>query len=394
MESFFTRFKNPLVLIAIVLLQVIALAVQLPARTAAVSSGSQPDGAKVTLLRRWTGALVTPVEKLLHGTSEHVRGAWADYVYLRHTREENAALKAQVARLREEQASFAEDAAQGRRLQQLLAFKEQYITSTVAAQVIGTSGSDRSRMLTLDKGSADGLRPEQAVMTPDGAVGKLRDVFPHSAQLLLLNDASSGAGVILVGSRIRAILRGTATGEMEIDNLTADSRIKVGEKVVTSGGDMVFPRGIPVGEIVSIAPDPRHQPYTTIKVRPWANLWRLEEVLAITGTSDALPPAAAADAATAEATAEANAAAQAEANKRAADLVAEKLPSLHDDEPAEGADGAASAAELAQKTASQAVPKPKPAVRADKYSSGETPPAAELVPGVKAPAVAAPPPEQ
>jgi len=391
MESFFTRFKNPLVLIVIVLLQVIALAVQLPARTAVATIGSQPDGAKITLLRRWTTAIVTPVERLLHGSGEAVRGAWANYVYLRGTREENAALKSQVARLREEQAAFAEDAAQGRRLQQLLAFKEQYITSTVAAQVIGTSGSDRSRMLTLDKGSADGLKPEQAVMTPDGAVGKLRDVFPHSAQLLLLNDASSGAGVILVSSRIRAILRGTATGEMEIDNLTADSRIKVGEKVVTSGGDMVFPRGIPVGEITSIQPDPKHQPYTTIKVRPWANLWRLEEVLAITGTSTALPPLAAQDAATAEATADATAAAQAEANKRAADLVAEKLPSLHEDEPA---DGTESAADLAQKTASQAVPKPKPAVRPDKYSSGVTPPAADLQPGAKAPAEAAPPPSQ
>jgi len=391
MESFFVRFRNPLVLIAIVLVQVIALAVQLPARSAVVIGG-EADGKHVTMLRRWTVALVTPVEELLHGTGEHLRGAWSEYVNLRHTREENAALKAQVARLREEQAAFAEDAAQGRRLQRLLAFKEQYVAATVAAQVIGTSGSDRSRMLTLDKGSNDGLRPEQAVMTPDGAVGKLRDVFPHSAQLLLLNDATSGAGVILVSSRIRGILRGTATGEMDIDNLTSDSRIQVGEKVVTSGGDMVFPRGIPVGEIVSIAPDPRHQPYTTIKVKPWANLWRLEEVLVITGTSNALPPAAAADVATAEATAAANAAAQAaaqaEANQRAADLVAERLPSLHDDAPA---DSTESAAELAQKTASQGVPKPKPAVRPDKYSTGETPPAAELQPGAKAPA--APPPE-
>jgi rod shape-determining protein MreC len=180
---------------------------------------------------------------------------------------------------------------------------------------------------------------------------------------------------------------------MEIDNLTADSRIKVGEKVVTSGGDMIFPRGLPVGEIVSIAPDPRHQPYTTIQVRPWSNLARLEEVLVITGTSETLPPAAQQDAAVAEVRAEVLAAnkaqAEAEANKRAADLVAEKLPSLHDDEPA---DGTESAANLAQKTASQAVPKPKPAVHADKYSSGETPPAAELQPGAKAPATAAPPP--
>jgi rod shape-determining protein MreC len=392
MESFFTRFKNPLVLIALVLLQVIALALQLPARTPAFGGPvAAADGQRLTLLRRGAAAVVTPVEELLVGTLAHLRAAWAGYVYLRHTREENQALKAQVARLREEQAAFAEDAAQGQRLQQLLAFKQQYIAATVAAQVIGASAADRSRMVMLDKGSADGLKPEQAVMTPDGAVGKLRDVFPHAAQLLLLNDATSGAGVILVSSRIRGILRGTATGEMEIDNLTADSRIHVGEKVVTSGGDMVFPRGLPVGEIVSIAPDPRHQPYTTIKVKPWADLWRLEEVLVITGTSATLPPAAQQD----EATAAAEAEAKAEAGRRAADLVAERLPSLHDDQPA---DAAGPAADAALKAASQPVPKPSPALHADRYSTGETPPAADLQPGAKAPAPAtapaAPPPQR
>jgi rod shape-determining protein MreC len=387
MESFFTRFKNPLVLIAIVLLQVIALAVQLPARTPVVELSGQADGPKVTLLRRWTYALVTPVEKALHYTGASVRRGWSDYVYLRHTREENAELKQQVARLREEQAAFAEDAAQGRRLQELLAFKEQYITSTVAAQVIGTSGSDRARVLTLDKGWKQGLRPEQAVMTPDGVVGKIRDVFPNTAQVLLLSDATSGAGVILASSRIRGTLRGTATGQIVIDNLTADSRIKPGEKIVTSGGDMVFPRGLPVGEIESIAPDPQHQPYTTIKVKTWANLWRLEEVLVITGTSDKLPPSAQMDADSAEATAAANA----EANKRAADLIAERLPSLHGDEGATGSSGATG--DLAAKTASQPVPKPKPAAHADKYSSGSTPPADEMQPGaVGATGVVTPPP--
>jgi rod shape-determining protein MreC len=379
MESFFSRFKNPLVLIAIVLLQVIALAMQLPARTAGLRVENRADGPKVTMLRRWTYALVTPVETLLHGTGSHLRGTWSDYVYLRHTRQENDALKQQVARLREEQAAFAEDAAQGRRLQELLAFKEHYITQTVAAQVIGTSSSDRARVLTLDKGWQDGLRPEQAVMTPDGVVGKLRDVFPHTAQMLLLNDASSGA---------RGILRGTANGQVEIDNLTADSRIQPGEKVMTSGGDLVFPRGLPVGVIESIAPDSQHQPYTTIKVKPWANLSRLEEVLVVTGTSDKLPPAAQQDATDAEATAAANAAANAEANQRAADLIAEKLPSLHEEDGASGAPGATgstgSTGDLATQTASRPVPKPKPAMHVDKYSSGSTPPATDLEPGAAA----------
>ena len=79
--------------------------------------------------------------------AQHLGNAWSDYIDLRHTRQQNLELKQDITRLREEQAAFAEDAAQGRRLQKLLAFQQQYISTTVAAQVIGTSGTDRSRML-------------------------------------------------------------------------------------------------------------------------------------------------------------------------------------------------------------------------------------------------------
>jgi rod shape-determining protein MreC len=243
-------------------------------------------------------------------------------------------------------------------------------------------------VLYLDKGSEDGLKPEMAVITPDGVVGKIRDVFPKTSQLLLISDSSSGAGVILATTRIRGIVKGTATGRVEIDNLTADSRIKVGEPVVTSGGDLVFPRGLPVGTIESIAPDPLHQPYTAIVIKTAANLNRLEEVLVITGTSETLPAAAAQDADAAEATQE--------ANQKAADLIAEKLPSLHSDGDAApvagavGADGKPVSDDPESQVGgavgyiNSGLPRPKPAVHPDKYSPGTVPPAAELTPGAPA----------
>jgi rod shape-determining protein MreC len=382
MESFFSRFRNPLVLIAIVLMQVVALAMQVQRPAKGLETGGVADGPRVTLLRRWSIVTVTPFERVIHWSSMRVRGVWGDYIDLRHMRKTNDALKQDVARLREEQAEFAEDAAQGRRLQALLEFKQQYVTATVAAQVIGTSGSERSHLVYIDKGSLDGLKPEQPVITPDGVVGKIRDVYPHSAQLLLINDTTSGAGVILAQTRVRGILRGSDTGQVQINNLTADSRIKPGEEVVTSGGDMVFPRGLPVGEIVSIAPDPTHQPYSVIVIKPAANLARLEEVLVITGTSSTLPPVAAQDAAMAVGTAE--------ANQRAADLIAEKLPSLHSDGTVAGAVDAAGKAVSDDPESvvggavgfpNSGLPKPKPAVHPDKFSPGSVPPAGQLKPG-------------
>lgn len=402
--EFFSRFRNPLVLAAVVLAQVLGLALQVhrPLDQEA-GPGASPDNAQITLLRRWTVAMVTPVERVTHGASFHLRHLWWNYLDLRHARDQTQQLEAEVQRLRAEQAAFAEDAAQGRRLQAVLGFQQQYITATVAAQVIGTSGTDRSHVLILNKGWADGLRPEQPVITPDGVVGKLRDVFPHSAQLVLLSDSSSGAGVILTSTRLRAILRGSSgspDGEVQISNLTPDERIKPGERVITSGGDQVFPRGLPVGVITRIMMDPQHQPYTIITIKPAANLQQLEEVLVITGTSNDLPAAAQKDAALAETLAA--------DNKRAADLIAERLPSLRgvadgaDDSQTgasgasggSGASGASGSMAAATQTVAQAgalpgipnsgVPKVKLALHADRFSPGATPSAAELTPGAPA----------
>ena len=374
MDSFFVRFKNSLVLIAIMVVQVVALALQVP-RASDDLPGAHADGRKVSLLRYWATAVVTPFERLTHGSSLNVRHIWSNYIDLRHTREQNQELQQQIVRLRQEQESFAEDAAQGRRLQALLGFQQQYISTTVAAQVIGTSGSDRSSMISIDKGYKDGLKSDQAVMTPDGVIGKVRDVWAHNAQVLLLNDSTSGAGVVLTSSRIRGIVRGSANGQLLINNLTSDSRIKVGDKVVTSGGDKIFPRGLPVGEITAIAPDPQHQPYTAITVKPYANLSRLDEVLVITGIDSVLPPAAQQDAAQAEAAAR--------ESKRAADLVAEKLPSL----PQESTDPNNPGANIDNNIGGVAgipnsgLPRPKPPLHPDRYSPGAAPPAAGLKPG-------------
>ncbi|MEO6911268.1 MAG: rod shape-determining protein MreC, partial [Edaphobacter sp.] len=266
MESFFVRFKNVLVLVAILLAQTIGLAIQV---RRPIESGA-PDSHQVTLMRYWVVAAISPFERFFHAIGYNTRSAWSNYINLRGVHQQNLDLQQEIARLRLEQAAFAEDAMQGHRLQALLSFQQNYIASTVAAQVIGTSGTDLSRLIYIDKGADFHLKPDMAVITPDGIVGKVRDVFPHTSQVLLISDQTSGAGVLLASTRILAILHGTSTGHVQITNLTADSRIKPGETVLTSGGDQIFPRGLPVGTIESIAPDPDHQPYTAIRIKPAA----------------------------------------------------------------------------------------------------------------------------
>jgi rod shape-determining protein MreC len=369
MESFFSRFKNALVLIAILLAQAFALAVQVrrPA------DPQKPDSTQVRLLRLWTLSLFTPFERLSTGAGHGIRYAWSNYIDLRRVRSENQDLRKQIADLRLQRAALAEDALEGQRLQSLLRFSRNYVSKTVAAHVIGTSGSDQSRVLILDKGWHDGLKPDMPVITPDGIVGKLRDVFPTTSQLLLINDPTAGAGVVLQSTRIRAIVHGNAVGRVQITNLTPDARIKPGETILTSGGDQVFPRGLPVGTIESIAPDPEHQPYTAITLHTAANLNQLDDVLIITGTAPSLDPAVQQQLAQ-------------EASARASEVSAERLPSLHPDQPipdpTKPADpNAAPAVAPPPDNAPDLVPKPKPALHPDRYTPGSAPPATDLTPG-------------
>ena len=372
--EFISRFKNALFLLLVLLAQAIALAMQVRSPI----DPAEPDSPNVRLIRLWAAAAITPFERAAHGAGNGIRHGWANYVDLRHVRQQNTDLQQELTQMRIREAALAEDAVQGRRLQALLGFREKYVTSTVAAQVIGSSGSDQSHVLIIDKGSDDGLKPDMAVITPDGIVGKLRDVFPSTSQVLEINDQTSGAGVVLETTRMRAILRGTIVGQVEINNLTADSRIKPGETVLTSGGDQIYPRGLPVGTIQSISPDPEHQPYTAIVIQPAVNLNRVEEVLVITGTQAELP-------------AEAQQDLKAAAAQHAADISAERLPVIHDpaaQPPAATTPDGKTPAQTVPIPA--AIPKPLPALHPDRFTTGTTPPAADLVPGATHPAAQMP----
>jgi len=364
--EFVTRFKNALFLIAVLLAQAIALAVQVRGP----ANAGEPGGERIRLIRLWTIGAVTPFERGAQALGSGVRNTWYHYIDLRHARQENDALKRQIAQMRIDEAAIAEDALQGRRLQTMLQFRQRYVGSTVAAQVIGTGASDQSHILTIDKGSNDGLKPDMAVISPDGIIGKVREVAPGTAQVVEINDQTSGAGVILESTRIRGILRGTVAGRVQIGNLTADSRIKPGEHVLTSGGDQVFPRGLPVGVIEKIEPDPDHQPYMAISIKPAADLNRIEEVLVITGMQSELSDQAQQDLAAAQA-------------KRAADMSAEKLPGIHDDETGTAAQNSTSAPTGSTGGQTVKVPRPEPVIHPDRYSPGATPPATDLTPGAK-----------
>jgi rod shape-determining protein MreC len=357
MESFLGRYRNLIILVGVLFLQVLGLAVQ-------VKTGANEDK-DTRLIRMWALGAITPFERALVWVQNSTGNVWHNYFYLRGVRAENRQLKEQIEQMRVEQVRLTEDAAQARRLQTLLAFKEQFISKTVAAQVIGTSGSDLSRIVTLDKGENAGIRRDMAVITADGIVGKVLLVSPNLAQVLLISDQSSGVGAILDKSRLQGVLRGTANGEVALERVMSDEQVQPGETVLTSGGDQIFPKGLPVGTVTRVGKG--KDLFLSINIKPAANLSRLEEVLVLTEKQ------------------ERESVADDHVRIRAADILAQRLPSVPDKPVTAGTPTGVAQGASESSAGANAATKPAGAPGANaagsvKSASGNTPAKSTTVP--------------
>ncbi len=301
MENLMGRYRNVSILAAAIFLQVVGLAVQVKRQTENQSS---------RLIRVWAVTTVTPLEKGIVRLQTGATGIWRNYVYLRGVRQQNRELQQQIQQLQLDQVRLKQDAEQAHRLQSLLGFKEQFIAQTTAAQVIGSSGSEQSRIVYLDKGSKQGIERDMAVISSDGVVGKVILVFANTSQVLLINDQSSGVGAILEQSRLQGILKGKASGELVLDKIMSDEDVKPGEKVLTSGGDQIFPKGLPIGSVTRVSTGSQ---FLQVTLRPSAALDHLEEVLVITQKQERVVGTASGSTAA-----------------RAADILAQRLPSVPD----------------------------------------------------------------
>src|SRR5579859_2597394 len=312
MESVLGRYRNLIILMGVLFLQVLGLAMQ-------VKRGNEVEDTR--LIRIWAVGALTPFERGLVSIQSSAGNLWHNYFYLRGVRAENRELKEQIEQMRLQQVRLTEDAAQARRLQTLLSFKEQFVAKTVAAQVIGSSGSDLSRVIYIDKGENSGIGRDMAVITADGIVGKVLMAYPSVSQVLLISDQSSGVGAILEKTRLQGVLRGTDNGEVILERVMSDEQVSVGEPVLTSGGDQIFPKGLPVGTVTKVANG--RDLFLNIKIKPAADLSKLEEVLVLVEKQERETPTEDA------------------VRMRASDILAQRLPSVPD-KPATDAAGAAS----------------------------------------------------
>jgi rod shape-determining protein MreC len=262
-----SRHKSLFLLAGVVLLQILLLAVQ-------IRRDSQGR-----LIRVWTVGAVTPFERAGATGVGGIRGAWRHYFALQNTSRENDRLRHENDTLKLELNQLQSKAAEADRLGMLLSFRQSHQNiSMVAARVIGTSADTASQTLYLDRGERDGIRRNMGVITPDGVVGKIIESYRDASQVLLLTDKDSGVGAMLAETRIQSPVGGVGEPLLTMKYVANDDVVNIGDRVVTSGMDRIFPRDLPVGTVTQIKAG---NPFKQIRLRPAANLERLEEVVVL-----------------------------------------------------------------------------------------------------------------
>ena len=262
-----SRHRSLVLLAGVLLLQVVLLAVQ-------IKRDSQGR-----LLRVWTVGAVSPFQRAGAKGIGNLRGTWSHYFALQNASRENEQLRRENDELKLKLNQLQSKAAEADRLAALLNFRQsQRNVPMLTARVIGTSADTASQTIYLDRGERDGIRRNMGVITPDGVVGKIVESYRDTSQVLLLTDKDSGVGAMLADSREQSPVGGTGEPLLSMKYIPTDDTVNVGEHVVTSGMDRIFPRDLPVGTIAEIKTG---RPFQTVRVKPAANLQRLDEVIVL-----------------------------------------------------------------------------------------------------------------
>lgn len=267
MVSIPSRHRSLALLGAVVAVQVLLLAVQIR---------RERQG---RLIRVWSVTLISPVERAGVWTIDNIRGIWGHYAGLRYASRENRQLHEELDRLKLRNIELESKAAENDRLAAMLAFRQSHSESPmVAARVIGAGADSSGKVIYLNRGERDHLKRNMAVITPDGVVGKIIEVYRDAAQVLLVTDKESGVGAMLADTRTQTPADGLGESLLALKYVSNDEKVYAGERVVTSGQDRIFPKDWPVGSVVSAKPA---NPFQVIRVQPSANLRHLEEVFVL-----------------------------------------------------------------------------------------------------------------
>jgi rod shape-determining protein MreC len=242
-------------------------------------------GGGLSLLQRGLFSLLAPLQSAMSSVVGSVRELWKGYGFHRETYSENRRLQEQVRYLEvllQERSQLAHEA---ERLRGLLGLREMLPVRTLVADVVSRDGVPWFRSLTIDRGSSDGVALNAPVISATGVVGRVIALGPHAARVQVLLDRDSGAGVLIERSRVSGVVSGQVlqsepgTGDLVLRYVSERADVEVGDVVITSGFDRIYPKGLVVGRVSYVGKGSGL--LKDIRVEPSARFDRLEEVLVL-----------------------------------------------------------------------------------------------------------------
>jgi len=241
----------------------------------------------VPVLETVTFGVFAEIQRAAAAVFNGGRQTWKGYLDLRGVRAENDVLKHQLDSLQiqlQQQRILAERSQQ---LQRLLELRDQAGLSTTAADVIGVGASPDFQTITINKGTNEGIKPDMAVISPAGVVGRIVTPSRRAAKVQLLIDRNAAAGALIERTRVQGVVLGTGENILRMEYVAELGDVKSGDTVVTSGVDGIYPKGFVIGRVDKV--ERGGGAYKIITVRPMVDLRSLETVLVVL-----VPPAAAA----------------------------------------------------------------------------------------------------
>lgn len=274
MPFFQKKRRNRIIFFALIFFHLLLISIQVPL------------GSEKNYFEKAIFSLFSPVQHGLTFFFQKIGNIWNNYFYLLKVKKQNRQLKEEIFSLRQENYLLKEALQKLKDRKNIEDFISTIQNSFLIAQVIGVDASNAYKSINIARGTLDGLKKNMVILDKKGnLVGRIIDpISLREARVQLITDNESGVGVISQKTKVRGVLTGDARGNCFLKYIYATQSIEMGEELITSGLDYIFPSGIKVGTIISITKsDPL---FKSIQVRPSFEFSDLDVVVVITGDSD------------------------------------------------------------------------------------------------------------
>jgi rod shape-determining protein MreC len=226
------------------------------------------------------GLFLSPVQSLFTSSVNSISDVFGHYLFLVRTSKENERLIFEVDRLLHKNNELIEKNKYLERVGKLTAYFKKKEKIVITAKVIGRDATQWSKMLFIDKGTNDNVKKNLVVMTDTGVVGHVIHSSLNSSKVLLITDSRSAIDSVFQNTREPGVTVGAGDGMCKTKFVAITAKVKVGDKVISSGLGGIFPKGLMIGAVVDIVKK-KQDLFQSITIAPSANLSNLEELAVV-----------------------------------------------------------------------------------------------------------------